>query len=265
MSYSGWDTTCDINHVAMADFSWSYSLSGDPDDFRENYAYRLFPNNKKLSKRAFMLYKELTGQGTDANALPTPEMPFVANEAFVKDILEYYRYSYYRFGKDYPRNFPGEGVQAILDNRDILEPKLHELSKLANDTYKAFELLRKDLSGNFKLARRYSAAARNYRDIVDDYIALLEIDAIVKSGDKDAAKKVAKIASVRRKCRLELLAEMEDFKEEYLHASHLRNQSIFMQLFADIEAYAKTAPKEEFTLNICDLRNIASDMMNNMR
>ena len=154
MSYAAWDITCDINHVAMADFSWSYSLAGDPDDFRENYAYRLFPNNKKLAKRAFMLYKELTGQGTDANALPTPEMPFVANEAFVKDILEYYRYSYYRFGKDYPRNFPGEGVQAIFDNRDILVPKLYELSKLANETYKLFERLRTDLTGNHKMARR---------------------------------------------------------------------------------------------------------------
>lgn len=265
MSYSAWDTTCDINHVAMADFSWSYSLAGDPDDFRENYAYRLFPNNKKLAKRAFMLYKELTGQGTDANALPTPEMPYVANEAFVKDILEYYRYSYYRFGKDYPRNFPGEGVQAILDNRDILEQKLHEISKLANETYKLFERLRTDLTGNCKLARRYSAAARNYREIVDDYIALLEIDAAVKSTDKDAKKKVIRIASARRRCRLELLCEMEDFKEEYLHASHLRNQSLHMQVFADIEAYAKSTPDEEFTLDVTDLRNIASDMMNVMR
>ena len=58
---------------------------------------------------------------------------------------------------------------------------------------------------------------------------------------------------------------MEDFKEEYLHASHLRNQSIFMQIFADIEAYAKKTPAEEFTLDVCDLRNIASDMMNTMR
>ena len=265
MSYAAWDTTCDINHVAMADFSWSYSLAGDPDDFRENYAYRLFPKNKKLAKRAFMLYKELTGQGTDANALPTPEMPFVTNEAFVKDILEYYRYSYYRFGKDYPRNFPGEGVQAIFDNRDILEPKLHELSKLANETYQLFERLRADLSGNYKMARRYSAAARNYRDIVDDYIALLEIDAIVKSGDTDAPKKIAKIAATRRRLRLELLTEMEEFKEEYLHASHLRNQSIFMQVFADIEAYAKNTPAEEFALDVTDLRPIASDMMNILR
>jgi hypothetical protein len=192
-------------------------------------------------------------------------MPYVANGIFVKDILAYYGYSYYRFGKDYPRNFPGEGMQAIYLHREILEPKLHELSKLADDTYKAFERLRSDLSGNFEMARRYSAEARNYRDIVDDYIALIEIDEIVKSGDKDAQKKVIKVAEKRRKCRLELIAEMEDFKEEYLHASHLRNQSLFMQVFADIEAYARRTPAEEFTLDVTDLRPIASDMMNIMR
>ena len=265
MSYSAWDKTCDINHVAMADYAWSYELTGSTDDFRANYAYRLFPSQPKAAARAFMLYKELTSQGTDGNALPTPEMPYVANAIFVKDILAYYGYSYYRFGKDYPRNFPGEGVQAIFAHREILEPKLHELSKLADETYKAFERLKADLSGDFKQARRYSAEARNYRDIVDDYIALLEMDALIKSGDKDAQKKIAKLAEKRRKCRLELLSEMEDFKEEYLHASHLRNQSLFMQVFADIEAYAKRTPAEEFTLDVTDLRPIASEMMNIMR
>ena len=265
MSYSAWDKTCDINHVAMADYAWSYALTGETDEFRENYAYRLFPNNAKLAKRAIMLFKELTSQGTDANSLPTPEMPYVANGPFVKDILAYYAYSYYRFEKDYPRNFPGEAVEKIFEHREILEPKLHELSKLADEAYKAFERLRSDITGNFRMARRYSAEARNYRDIVNDYIALLEIDAIVKSGDKDARKKVLKIATARRKCRLELLCEMESFKEEYLHASHLRNQSLFMQVFADIEAYCKKTSDDEFTLNVCDLRPIASDMMNIMR
>ena len=203
--------------------------------------------------------------GEEGNSLPTPEFPNVSNANFIREILSYYGYSYYRFDKDYPRNFPGEGMTKLLEHRAILEPKMHELSKLADETYKAFEKLREDLSGNFEMARRYSAEARNNRDILNDYIALLQINDIVKSGDKDANKKIAKIAGERRKNRLDLIREMEDFKEEYLHASHLRNQSIFMQIFADIEAYAKNTPAEEFTLDVCDLRGIASDMMNTMR
>ena len=265
MSYAAWDKTCDVNHVAMADYSWSYALTGKTDEYRELYAYRLFPNNKKLAKRAVMLYRELTSGGKYGASIPTPETPELGNNPIVKEVLSYYGYSYYRFDKDYPRNFPGEAMEKIFEYRDVMEPKLHEVSKIADETYKAFEKLRSDFTGNFEMARRYAAEARNYRDIVDDYIALLEIDGIVKSGAKDANKKVAKIAAARRQCRLELIAEMEDFKEEYLHASHLRNQSIFMQIFADIEAYAKKTPAEEFTLNVCDLRNIASDMMNTMR
>ena len=248
MSYAAWDKTCDVNHVAMADYSWSFSLVGEPDDYRENYAYRLFPNNKKLAKRAFSMYSAINR---------------VCGGIFGN--LAYYNYSYYNFDKDYPRNFPGEAMKEIFDDREKLEAQLHKISKFTDEAYKVFEKLRSDLSGDYHMARRYSSEVRNRRDIVNDYIALLEIDSIVKSGDKDANKKVAKIAGARRKCRLELLAEMEDFKEEYLHASHLRNQSIFMQLFADIEVYAKKTPAEEFTLDVCDLRGIASDMMNTLR
>ena len=78
MSYAAWDKTCDINHVAMADFSWSYALTGSTDDFRENYAYRLFPNNRKLAKGAFAMYKEITDDKVFFNA------------------LAYYQYSYYK-------------------------------------------------------------------------------------------------------------------------------------------------------------------------
>ena len=99
----------------------------------------------------------------------------------------------------------------------------------------------------------------------DDFIALLKIDAIVKSGEKTARKRVADIAAARRESRLALMAEMEDFKEPYLHASHLRNQSVYMQIFADIEAYAKGCTDGDFALDVCDLRGIASGIMNILR
>ena len=265
MSYAAWDRICDINHVAMADYSWSFERVGSTDDFRALYAARKFPKQKALAKRAFMLYKELTTQAPDANPLPTPEMPYVANSVFMKQVLAYYPYCYYRYGRDYPQNFPGDAVAAVMRHREILEPKLHELSHLADAAYRAFCRLQGDMQGDFGLARRYAAEARNNREIVDDYIALLEIDGIVKSGAADAARRVERIAAARKASRLALIAEMEDFKEEYLHASHLRNQSIYMQVFADIEAYARRTPAEEFTLDVCDLRGIASGIMDVLR
>jgi hypothetical protein len=82
---------------------------------------------------------------------------------------------------------------------------------------------------------------------------------------KGAQKKIAKIAAERKINRIELIAEMEDFKEEYLHASHLRNQSIFMQTFADIEAYANKTPAKDFKLDVLDMREIGSKTFYNLR
>ena len=174
-------------------------------------------------------------------------------------------YCYYRHDRDYPQNFPGEPMQHIFRHRDILEPKLSELSHLADEAYKAFSRLCDDHGGDYRLARRYCAEARNHREIVDDYIALIEIDGIVKSADPRAARKVAAIAAARKKSRLALMAEMEDFKEEYLHASHLRNQSVYMQIFADIEAYVTKNPEGVYTLDVCDLRGIASEISSILR
>ena len=264
-SYAAWDRVCDINHVAMADYSWSFERMGDSDEFRRLYAHRKFPKSKKWAERAFMLYKELTSQAPDANPLPTPEMPYVANHTFIKTVLSYYTYCYYRYGRDYPQNYPGEAVKTILAHREILEPKLHELSSLADRTYRAFRRLQGDLSGDFQLARRYACEARNNREILDDFIALLEIDNAVKREGGAARKRVAAMAAARRESRLALMAEMEDFKEEYLHASHLRNQSVYMQIFADIEAYAKGCTDTDFALDVCDLRGIASGIMDILR
>ena len=262
-SYAAWDLTCDVNHLAMADSSWNYAASGTVEEYRDRYALRNFPNQYESAKRAFELLAKVTEQG---NALPTPEDSSIAFGTLVKDLLAYYAYSYVRVGYDYPRNFPGEPMQKILEHRAILEPKLKELSSLANEVYELFEKLRQDVTANYQLARRYSAEMRNYRDIVDDYIALLEIHDIL--GDEsigNAPQKVSQIAKARKLNRLSLIAEMEDFKEEYLHASHLRNQSIFMQVFADIEAYANKTAVKDFKLDVCDMREIGSKTFFNLR
>lgn len=262
-SYNGWDLTCDINHLAMADYSWNYSGSGSVEEYRERYALRNFPNSFDIAKRAFNLFAKVTEQG---NFVPTEENSSIACGSLVKEILAYYIYAYVRAGKDYPRNFPGEPVQTILNNRKIFEPKLHEVSALANEAYELFESLRGDVYGNYRIARRYASEMRNYRDIVDDYIALLEIhDLIENDSVSDKAKRTAEIAKARKTERLSLIAEMEDFKEENLHASHLRNQSIYMQVFADIEAYASRVSESDFKLDVTDMRDIGSKAFYNLR
>ena len=61
------------------------------------------------------------------------------------------------------------------------------------------------------------------------------------------------------------MARIENTKEDFLIPSHLRNQSIFMQLFADIEAYANNTSDEDFNLDVKDLRKTASTAFCNLR
>lgn len=262
-SYSAWDKTCDINHTAMADYSWNYKATGSVQEYRNRYALRNFPSQSSKAEKAFNIFAKVTEQGP---ALPTAENKDIGFGEFVKEHLAYYMFSYVRDNKDYPRNFPGESMQVILSQREILEIKLKELSHLANEAYKLFEELRGDVTGNTKLARRYAAEMRNYRDIADDYLALLAIhDICTKENENGKTDRIAEIAKNRKLVRLSLLEEMEEFKEEHLHASHLRNQSIYMQLFADIEDYASNTADADFMLDVCDMRPIASKAFYDLR
>jgi hypothetical protein len=189
-SYSSYDRIFDRTNSAQAALAWNYAASGNADDCTRAFCERMFPTAVEEAVKAYHLLDSCNEEGfvtyeNGEKALDT--------RTLMERTCAYYVNSYLSAGKPYPRNFPGEGMQAIFAHREILEPKLHELSKLADETYKAFERLKADLSGDFKLARRYSAEARNYRDIVDDYIALIEIDEIVKSGDKDAKAKLEQV------------------------------------------------------------------------
>ena len=262
-SYASWDTTCDINHRAIAEYSWSFEATGEPDDFRRRYAAYLFPNQSEKALRAFEIYASLK----NGNFYPESE----DDEEFgigtlIRNKLAYYFYSYVAKDMDYPRNFPGEAMVNLLAHRELTQPKLIKISEELNEAYEIFTELRSDPTGDTALARRYAAELRNYRDIVDDYLALYEIHDITTEGiTAENIARIAEIAKERKLTRYELMAEMEDFKEEYLHASHLRNQSIFMQFFSDLEDYAENTPTSDFKLDVCDMRGFASKAFYDLR
>ncbi len=264
-SYNGWDKTCDVNHVAMADYSWNFDGTGSVEEYRDRYALRNFPNSYETAKKAVHNFAKLTEVGSGLK-LPTDEQKVVCCNELLKNCLGYYGHSYPSLGLSYPRNFPGEPLGKLLECRDVIVPQMKEFIKLADKTIELFEELCSDVTGNAAQARRYAAEAKNHRDILEDYLVLLEIHDILKGKiTKTSAKKIAEMAKERKLKRLGLIREMESFKEEYLHASHLRNQSIFMQMFADIEAYANTTAPKDFRLDVTDMARIGSKTFFNLR
>ena len=61
------------------------------------------------------------------------------------------------------------------------------------------------------------------------------------------------------------MLRIETVKEAFLIPSHLRNQTIFMQLFADIESYVGEIEPEKLELDVCDLREIGSKAFYKLR
>ena len=76
---------------------------------------------------------------------------------------------------------------------------------------------------------------------------------------------MADIAGERKLARLELMDEFERTKEEFLAPSHLRNHSIYMQFFADLEAYLRNTAPEDISVDFTDFGKIGSEAFRKLR
>jgi hypothetical protein len=115
------------------------------------------------------------------------------------------------------------------------------------------------------LARRYAWEAAHIKVLTADYLAILKIHDLYEKGPARNAGKMADLALERKLARLALMDEFERTKEEFLAPSHLRNHSIYMQFFADLEGYLRTADPEEIRLDFADFGSFASEAFKKLR
>lgn len=258
-SYSAWDKTCDINHSAMADFSWNFGDFRSIEGFRRDYARREFGPCFDKAIEALELFNTISSGAPAHNS----ENVVTSIGTLLKDICSYYGYSCVRDGFDYPRSFPGEAISKIIESRDTYEKTLKEAYKLTDRAYNIFCEIENDGRCNSALAHRYAIEMKNYREIARDYLSFLELYDITKGNaklTKTMAKKVHSIATERKYAKINLMREMENFKEAYLIPSHLRNLSIIMQVFCDIETFIVNNDFKNVRLDMTDLRPIATKL-----
>lgn len=252
-SYASTDKSLDINNVAISEYSWNFCGSGGVENYMKRYAFLNFSHQLKSAEKAFTLYRSLTEERKEriieAETSVTPH--------FLKTV------SCGAFGAikppdpKHPRCYPGEALIRMLDKRDSYEKNLVETEKLANQTYLAMLKLT-DVRDNVAAAKEYATAARLYRDLAGDMLTLLKMHDIIISNDKNARVKIMKLAEKRKLNRLEAMAIQEEISEEFQIPFRLRNQSAYFQLFADIEAYAKSVSSKDFKLNLFDTDDITS-------
>ena len=263
-SYCAWDKTCDINHLAMASYSWNCVASGDRDTFKRHYAESRFPTRIEDAVLALKLFEDISEQGP---TMPSDTSSKVGAGYFMFGVCCYYAYGFVVPTMPYPRRFPGEAVERILKYRKILEKLLRKISRDANKAYKIFADIAKDINCDTALARRYACELRNYRDIADDYLAYLKIYDIMQKPERNAevSKKLLDIVTARKNERLAIMIEMESFKEDYLLPSHLRNQSLILQVFSDLESYLNTTLPEDVNIDMTDTSAISSANFKKLR
>ena len=96
--------------------------------------------------------------------------------------------------------------------------------------------------------------------LLEDYLALLRMHDITAAGvDEDGRAELIRLSSLRKNARLAHMAKREKLKSHCNMPSQMRHQSIFMQLFADIESYAGATAAGDIRLDFTDLAPIGSE------
>ena len=267
LSYCAWDKSCDRNHMSMADYSWNFEGTGTVEQYRDRYAQREFGADFSSAKHALELIDKITSEEDSYTKYGDlkENLQSVGNGTLLQGDLAYYFFAYVRAGKDYPQNFPGDTMKKFLENREMYMNQLSEIACMSKEALGIFEKLSENVDVNASLAKRFACEVNNYLCLAEDYLALFEIQRIADEDVCEKKKLIAEIAEKRKTARLMLMSRIQSVKEEFLIPSHLRNQSIFMQLFADIESYVNTVKPEEFNLDVRDLRKLGSPAFRNLR
>ncbi len=254
-SYASASNVFHVNNSAIAAYSWNFNGTGNLEDFLESYSYANFPHQFDLAKRAFAYYAEMSKQGNNKYR----EHDKTLGNFNVLDYVKHGTYNIYDPEVPrYPRRYPGIALERMLDHRDYHEPRLHEVRAIANNAYNAMSKLT-DPRDNFYVAKLYADAARLFRDLADDMLALLKIEDLTKSDDKNARVKIMKIAEKRKLARIDAMAKQEAIQDHFLIPGCLQNQSVYMELFANIEAYARRTTNKTFALDLHDTDDITTE------
>lgn len=251
--YATWDKSYDRIHDALADYAWDYKGAGTVSDVTDRHVLRHFAARAEQARHAFALMDWCTEERVEVHDQPLKRV--ISNFNMLLYTLSFYTYSYARANKPYPRNFPGEALEVLLGMRMDYERALYSISSMAREAAGIWQSIALDPRCNMELADRMAYECENYLCLVEDWIALLKMYDLTRSGQHKA---VAPVARARRQARLELMAHCERTKEKFIaEALTMRNHSVFMQLFDDIARYIES--NENPVLDLMDLTDVISE------
>lgn len=258
-AYAMWDRSYDRIHDAVADYSWDYGMTGSEEDVTDRYVARHFGNRFDEARHAYKLVDWITEERKEN--FDDDLTACVSNFNLLLYRLNYYSFSYVTETGPYPRNFPGAALKPLLKQRRHYERAMYAIASMAKEAIAIFRSLAVDPGCDRAMADRMACECENYLCLAEDWLTLLKIYDLTVKGDQ---KRIAPMARSRQKAHLALMAHCEQVKEKFsLEALFMRNQSIMMQMFADIAAYIETT--DDPRLDVMDVSGIMSRRFYDLR
>ena len=252
--YALWDRSYDRMHDCLTDYAWNYEGAGQLADVTERYVARHFAPLFDEVLHAYKLIDWMSESRKEVLDSENGLTNVISHSQLLRARLSYYTYCYYKPDEDYPRHFPGRALKTVLATRWDHERALYAIASMAKEAFAIFEKAAVTPGCDQAMARRMAYEVKNYQVLVEDWMAFLKIYDLTQGGDQ---KKIAPIAKARKEERLALMLRCEQTKEVWAQrGATLRNQSVFMQTFADIENYINSTEKPK--LDLMDITPIMS-------
>ena len=259
--YAMWDRSYDRIHDYFAECCWNFDAAGDREDTTDRYVARNFPTLYEKCRYAYKLIDWISEERLGKLDAENPKHAIISNSGMLVKILTYYSYCYYAQGKPYPRHFPGEALEKILQHRVHYERALYAMVSMAKDAVEIFREASNTPGCNAEMAQRMEYECRNYLCLAQDWITLLQMYDMIRKGDY---RRIGDMAKARYAARLETMAFLEKTKEKWAReGAAMRDLSVLLQVFKDIADYMDSA--EEPKLDLLDLTPIMSKESYNVR
>ena len=254
-TYSMWSKSYDRIHDCASDYTWNYQGTGTVDDVTKRYVKRHFAPLYKEALHAYNLIDWITEESPQKLDKENPENSTISNYDMLRNHLSYYTHCYFSNIRDcYPRRFPGCLMEHLLTYRYPDTRNLHSVAAMAKEALAIFRKAANTAGCDKAMADRMAYEVHNYLVMAEDALALFEIYDLTQAGDQ---KEIAPIARARQNARLALMTEFQKVKTLWeARGAGLRNQSVWMQMFADIANYIENT--DEPQLDLIDIRPIMS-------
>lgn len=257
--YANWDKSCGRNYDCLGDYAWNYEGAGSTEDVTDRYVQRHFGARYDEARWAYKLMDLCTEQRLIS--MEDPNKCIISNWELLLYKLGYYNYTYVVSGKPHPRNFPGEAVAYLLTKPKDMERTLFGISSMGREAYRILYSLAEDERCDRPQALRMAYECMNYVNLSEDFLTLLRMHNLTKSGDYTT---IARLARERQAARLEQMRLCQQAKEMFIVKSlTMRNLSVFMQIFCDIADYIESTETPE--LDFTDLMPIMSEKSLHLR